>query len=243
MKLDWFAFGSLVLLISIFVFSYVLLQRTIANSARKYTSPETENGHNRRNLSEEERLRIARRMEREVQREQRETERIRQRDAHETAKPSAYSEKIRKREEERISREAEEMRINQDRERQDAATYEKWRTQMQITGKGQDQEIVAENVMEEFIKSVTSGGPVVIDDIANQFGISAQQTVERIREIELRHGLVGCFDDRGRYVSLKDALRIRVDENLNKRTGRIPVTSLQNLLNESFALEHSFHPH
>ena len=221
MKLDSMALGSLFVLVAIFVISFVLLQRTIKGTK---IQPQT-GGPERRILNEEDRMRIARRMEREALREQRELERNRQRDAYESARPSAYAEKLRLREEERLAKEAEEMKNRLDRERKEKEEFKRWRSQISVTDDGQE-EILNDKIIEEFVDTLNGAEVIILEDMASRFGISIQQVIQRIGDLEQQGKIRGCLDDRGRYITTRKDMENRLQTFLREASARTPISTL-----------------
>ena len=230
MKQDWAALGSVLFLIGVFAISFVLLQRSIRKA---YTGNSSNNQGNRRVLNDEERVRVAQRLEREAQRERRELERIRQQEAYEIAKPSAYAEKIRKREEERVIREAEELREKREREARESVEYEKWKSQIQVTERGEDHEAPDQSLIQEFVDCLRVQKIIMIEDLAAKFNLSTQTVVDRITDL-IQQGIVtGCFDDRGRYIPINGELIDRIEKCLDTLPERIQVTAIQLIVNEA----------
>jgi hypothetical protein len=227
MKDDWIALASIAFLIGIFAFSFFLLRRTI----RKTGTVAAPTQDSRRMLPEEDKIRVARRLEREAQREQREAERLRQRDAYEVAKPSAYADKIRKREEERLTREAEELRSKQEQERKEAAEYEMWKSRIQVTDRGEDQKVDDRSQIQDFLDCFSNNRVVVLEDIASRFNLTTYQVIERLQNLEQANIVNGCLDDRGRYIPTEEHFIREVDERLKTCPDRVQTTDLQVFIN------------
>ena len=231
MKQDWFALGSILFLICVFALSFILLKRTIRTTNTAKIGNTSEN--HRRVLNEEERARVAQRLEREALRERREIERLRQQEAYETAKPSAYAEKLRKREEERLLREAEEAREKNERESKEAAEYEKWKSQIHVTDKGEDQENSSGALIEDFVECIRQDKILLIEDLASRFNLSTQTVVDRIRDLNQQGIVRGCFDDRGRYIPIHDNLVRSINQCINAYQERFQVSAIQVAINEA----------
>ena len=236
MKQDWVALGSIVFLVIVFAVSFFLLQRTIRRAAQRkdHVNP----NQSKRILSDEERMQIERRLQREALRQQREAERVRQQEAYEAAKPSAYADKIRKREEQRMIREADELRSREEKERRDATEYDKWKSQIEVTDNGEDEEDNG-GLIQQLIHCLGGNQIQLLEDIASRFNLSIQQIVDRVRDLEQQGAITGCLDDRGRYIPISLDFMDRVDRQLRTCSERIPASGIQSCINSALAEQYA----
>jgi hypothetical protein len=181
---------SLVFLATVFVASFWFLKRINQSDPRRQVIGRTD-------LTPQERYQLARRIEREALRARREQAAINQRGALDTARPSYYQDKLKKREEERLAREQAEFEANRIKQQAELAQYDQWKTTISITSEGCEKgDIVS---VEQFIEYIQENRIVNIEQVASIFSLTPDQVISRISDLENYGKLFGNLDERGKY--------------------------------------------
>lgn len=155
-------------------------------------------------LSAQEQRDLARRLERQAQRNERERHAEAAREAAEIAKPSLYQEKLRKREEDRLDRERLETVENQKRQKE----LEQWKSLIKLQDEGVEQPPRDIGSVHEFISYIEEHKVVDIETLAAAFRLSVDQAMKRIEDLERENLLYGVLDDRCRYIRItRDEVR------------------------------------
>ena len=157
-----------------------------------------------RTLTEEQRKALERKLEREAARLNLELEQRRQKEARETAKPSFYEDKLRKREQERISKAQELEEEERTRDADLNAQYKNWKNKLSVVEVSEQDDTINPRYrsLDEFISHLIKAKRCDVQSLASIFQLSIDQVVSRILELENQGKIYGIFDDQGRYLVL-----------------------------------------
>jgi hypothetical protein len=222
-----FAALSLIFLVAIFVVSFLFLRKVSAKPSDQRMG--TLGGRGAA-LTVQERDQIARRMEREAIRARREEEARARQEAIETAKPSYYQEKLRKREEERLAREIAEKEAETKKLESEAAEYNKWKNMISVTNQGNEDGATVS--VEEFVTYIQDKKIINIENIASRFNLKPDDVVSRIHSLEAAGVLFGILDDRGKYIVISTEQIDSIEGSLKQINKRWTIDELRNLVTD-----------
>lgn len=176
----------------------------------------------KRVLSAQEERDLARRLEKQAQRIERERQAEAAREAAEIAKPSLYQEKLRKREEDRLDRERLETVETQKREKE----LERWKSSITVQDEGVEQPPRDIGSVHEFISYIEEHKVVDIETLAESFRLSVDQAIKRIEDLERQNLLYGVLDDRCRYIRItRDEVRA-IKDSIEGSSSRVSVGTI-----------------
>ncbi|KAJ6635210.1 DDRGK domain-containing protein 1 [Pseudolycoriella hygida] len=167
---------------------------------------------------------------REVELQLREEKKIRDAKAEEERKKleEQAEENEKKREEiERLEREL--------KEKQEYEEYLKMKEAFSVEEEGfEEDEKESDNLLQEFIAFIKNNKVVVLEDLAREFNLKTQATIDRIKELMANGMLSGVIDDRGKFIYISEDELAAVAKFIRQR-GRISITELaessNNLIN------------
>jgi hypothetical protein len=218
---------SLIFLVAIFVVSFLFLRKVSAKPSDQRMGTLGGRGAE---LTVQERDQIARRMEREAIRARREEDARARQEALETAKPSYYQEKLRKREEERLARENAEKDAERTKLESEAAEYNKWKNMISVTNQGNEDGGAVS--VEEFVTYIQDNKIVNIENIASRFNLKPDDVVSRIHSLEAAGVLFGILDDRGKYIVISSEQIDSIEGSLKQTNKRWTIDELRNLVTD-----------
>eukprot|EP00949_MAST-11_sp_MAST-11-sp1_P002770 g2770.t1 len=147
-------------------------------------------------------------------------------------KVSKYEEKQRKKDEEREAKEAEQEKkmreMKEAEERAAEAEFDKWKDMFETEAAGSataDSQREAEDMLPRFIARIKQKKVVVLEDLAADFSLDAQEVLDRVTTLDEAGLITGVLDDRGKYIYLtEDELESMASHVEN--VGRISVKDL-----------------
>lgn len=137
------------------------------------------------------------------------------------------AEEKRREEAERLAREL--------KEKQEYEEYLKMKEAFSVEEEGfEEGETESENLLQEFIDFIKANKVVVLEDLAREFSLKTQATIDRIKELRANGMLSGVIDDRGKFIYISEDELTAVAKFIRQR-GRISITELaessNNLIN------------
>jgi hypothetical protein len=223
-----------IFLILIFIVSLWALRQVQAPKAETKKQPPASSSS--KALSEVERNQLKRRLERETARINREEEEQRRKDALETAKPSFYEDKLRKREQQRMLQETAEENEKQIRERNINAQYSKWKTQITVVDGSRETISHLPASVEEFIAHLTHKKRIEIETVASLFRLSVDQVLARIAALENQGRLFGIIDDQARYLQISVEEMTGIKNVIDQFDERLPINELHYRISKSISI-------
>lgn len=158
----------------------------------------------------------------------------------EKKKRDATAEEERKKFEEQMDAEAqrkeEEERLERElKEKQEYEEYLKMKEAFSVEEEGfEEGEEESGNLLQEFIDFIKTNKVVVLEDLAREFNLKTQATIDRIKELRANGMLSGVIDDRGKFIYISEDELAAVAKFIRQR-GRISITELaessNNLIN------------
>ncbi len=167
---------------------------------------------------------------REVEQQLREDKKKREAMAEEERKKwelEAEAEEKKREEAEKLEREL--------KEKQEYEEYLKMKEAFSVEEEGfEEGETESENLLQEFIDFIKNNKVVVLEDLAREFNLKTQATIDRIKELRANGMLSGVIDDRGKFIYISEEELAAVAKFIRQR-GRISITELaessNNLIN------------
>ncbi|KAK4528568.1 hypothetical protein GAYE_SCF61G6513 [Galdieria yellowstonensis] len=150
---------------------------------------------------------------REAQRERLERERQREEEEREERE---------RRKEERL---AELERARREKEELEAKEYEKWKSSIELTEQGQEEEEVSEDLLPQFISYIMEKKLVVLEQLALEMNMKTEDVIQRIQSLQEQGQLTGVFDDRGKFIYISWE-EMEAVANLITTRGRISIKEL-----------------
>ncbi|XP_037049781.1 DDRGK domain-containing protein 1 [Bradysia coprophila] len=121
------------------------------------------------------------------------------------------------------------------KEKQEYEEYLKMKEAFSVEEEGfEEGETESENLLQEFIDFIKTNKVVVLEDLAREFSLKTQATIDRIKELRANGMLSGVIDDRGKFIYISEDELAAVAKFIRQR-GRISITELaessNNLIN------------
>lgn len=138
-------------------------------------------------------------------------------------------------EEEEKKREEAERLERELKEKQEYEEYLKMKVAFSVEEEGfEEEETESQNLLQEFIDFIKTNKVVVLEDLAREFNLKTQATIDRIKELRTNKLLSGVIDDRGKFIYISEEELAAVAKFIRQR-GRISITELaessNNLIN------------
>jgi len=109
-----------------------------------------------------------------------------------------------------------------EREKAEEEEYNKWKGFMTVTETGTQDD---EASIEAFVDYIEKAKVVALSDLASQFGLAQQATIQRVQELEASGRLSGVIDDRGKFVSVTKQEMEQITRFIRQR-GRVSLAEL-----------------
>lgn len=121
------------------------------------------------------------------------------------------------------------------KEKQEYEEYLKMKEAFSVEEEGfEEGETESENLLQEFVNFIKTNKVVVLEDLAREFSLKTQATIDRIKELRANGMLSGVIDDRGKFIYISEDELAAVAKFIRQR-GRISITELaessNNLIN------------
>ena len=143
-------------------------------------------------------------------------------------KDAKYAAKEAEREErERAAREVEES-ARVEKEKAEAAEFDKWKDMFTVTNEGTVEEEMAEEsggLLAEFVDHIVEKKVVVLEELAAEFGLRTQDAVSRVQALEQMGRITGVMDDRGKFIFISRDEMAEVAAFINRK-GRVAIAEL-----------------
>lgn len=135
---------------------------------------------------------------------------------------------------ERKQAEAEKL-AREEQERKEHEEYLKMKAAFSVEEEGfEEDDEEKENLLADFIKYIKDNKVVVLEDLATEFKLKTQQTIERIQELQANGTITGVIDDRGKFIYISEEELESVAKFIRQR-GRVSIQELaessNNLIN------------
>jgi hypothetical protein len=156
---------------------------------------------------------------------------LREREERKEREEKLYQERKRKEaEEERLEKEKEEMekKLKEEKERQEYEEYLKLKEQFSVEEEGQDAEssdLDSQSLLNAFVNFIKESKVVVLEDLAAEFKLKTQDTINRINQVEEMGLLTGVMDDRGKYIYISEEEMLKFKTFIEQR-GRVNIGEL-----------------
>lgn len=121
------------------------------------------------------------------------------------------------------------------KEKQEYEEYLKMKEAFSVEEEGfEEGETESENLLQEFIDFIKNNKVVVLEDLAREFNLKTQATIDRIKELRSNGVLSGVIDDRGKFIYISEEELAAVAKFIRQR-GRLSIIELaessNNLIN------------
>lgn len=121
------------------------------------------------------------------------------------------------------------------KEKQEYEEYLKMKEAFSVEEEGfEEGEVESDNLLQEFIDFIKNNKVVVLEDLAREFNLKTQATIDRIKDLRTNGMLSGVIDDRGKFIYISEEELSAVAKFIRQR-GRISITELaessNNLIN------------
>lgn len=220
---SWSVVGAVLgaaFLVAVFVGSLIFLRRFRDGPTAKPTDANT------RRLNDVELEKLRKRIEREAARLERERQADRAQEAMDMAKPSAYQEKLRRREEERSAKEQAEAEQQLSKEQEIA----KWKSGISVVEEGANNPLRNAASLDEFVRYIRDHKTVEIEAMSSMFRMSVEDIIQRINALESDKLIYGIIDDRGRYTVLFPEELAKIKDAILFSRKRLPLRDLHSQL-------------
>ncbi|XP_015869854.1 DDRGK domain-containing protein 1 [Ziziphus jujuba] len=181
----------------------------------------------------------------EKKRQEREAQRQADQAARESrqTKQDRYSEIRRRKDEEREAKELmleEEAKAQKAKEEEAAALeFDKWKGEFSVDAEGTVENEVQDgdrDLLSDFVEYIKTHKCVPLEDLAAEFKLRTQETINRITTLESMGRLSGVMDDRGKYIYISLEEMQAVADYI-KRQGRVSISHLASKSNQFIDLE------
>lgn len=129
--------------------------------------------------------------------------------------------------EEERRQEEEERKLREEKERREQEEYEKLKAAFSVEDEGCDAEDEEdeENRLLKFINYIKETKVVLLEDLAAQFKLKAQEAIDRVTQLQEDGLLTGVIDDRGKfiYISMEEMEAVA---KFIKQQGRVSISDL-----------------
>eukprot|EP00164_Ancoracysta_twista_P001835 GFYU01002412.1.p1 GENE.GFYU01002412.1~~GFYU01002412.1.p1 ORF type:complete len:297 (-),score=121.28 GFYU01002412.1:157-1047(-) len=135
-------------------------------------------------------------------------------------------------EEQRKREEAEKLKEEERKKEQEE--YEAWKASMAIEVEGSGEAEIAEEsqgLLNEFISYLKTQKVVVLDELANKYGLKAKDMINRIQGLQDMGRITGLMDDRGKFIYISPEEMQAVAKYIKKK-GRVSINELANESNK-----------
>jgi hypothetical protein len=185
---------------------------------------------------------IAAKMEKKAARAARQ-EQERQANEDKRTKISKRDIEYKKKEEEREAREREEeeerKRLRAEEAKKEQEEYDQWKDMFETAdaGSGDSEEGTdSYETFVKFLKYIKAKKVIVLEDLASEFQISAQETIDRVSQLVRLGRLTGVIDDRGKFIYITTQEMMNVADFMRQR-GRVSMMELAKQSNKLIDLE------
>ncbi|XP_005181984.1 DDRGK domain-containing protein 1 [Musca domestica] len=132
---------------------------------------------------------------------------------------------------ERKKEEAERL-AREEQERREHEEYLKMKAAFSVEEEGfEEDDEEKENLLADFIKYIKDNKVVVLEDLATEFKLKTQQTIERIQELQGNGTITGVIDDRGKFIYISEEELESVAKFIRQR-GRVSIQELAECSNK-----------
>lgn len=123
------------------------------------------------------------------------------------------------------------------KEKQEYEEYLKMKEAFSVEEEGfEEGEEESDNLLQEFINFIKNNKVVVLEDLAREFNLKTQATIDRIRDLRASGALSGVIDDRGKFIYISEDELAAVAKFIRQR-GRISITELAESSNKLINLQ------
>ncbi|GJD06534.1 DDRGK domain-containing protein 1 [Galdieria sulphuraria] len=129
------------------------------------------------------------------------------------------------RERRKAERLAELERIRREKEELESKEYEKWKSTIQLTEQGEEENDSEEDCLPRFISYIKDKKMVVLEQLALEMNMKTEDVIQRIQLLQDQGHLTGVFDDRGKYIYISLEEMEAVAHFIQSR-GRISIKEL-----------------
>ena len=135
-----------------------------------------------------------------------------------------------RKEAERLAKEAEDKRKQEE--------YDNWRDMFSVEDEGADAsgEAEDEGLLGRFVGFIKAQKVAVLDDLAGEFGLKAQDVIARVQGLEAMGYISGVVDDRGKFIYISNDELAAVAKFIHKK-GRVRISTLAQESNKLIDLE------
>ena len=156
----------------------------------------------------------------------------------ETAKEAAKRRKDEEREARQKARAEAERQAKEAEEKRKQEEYDNWREMFSVEDEGADAsgEAEDEGLLRRFVGFIKAQKVAVLDDLAGEFGLKAQDVVARVQGLEAMGYISGVVDDRGKFIYISNDEMAAVAKFIQKK-GRVRISTLAQESNKLIDLE------
>jgi len=121
------------------------------------------------------------------------------------------------------------------KEKQEYEEYLRMKEAFSVQEEGfEEDETESDNLLQEFIDFIKKNKVVVLEDLAREFSLKTQATIDRIKDLRMNGMLSGVIDDRGKFIYISEEELAAMAKFIRQR-GRVSITELaessNNLIN------------
>ena len=106
--------------------------------------------------------------------------------------------------------------------------FDEWKDMFEVEEEGDGgDEIAADNegLLEEFVTHIKYSKVVILEDLAQEFGLNAQEAVDRVKALAEMGQITGVFDDRGKFIYITEE-EMRAVGKFVVNKGRVSIAAL-----------------
>ncbi|KAJ8679680.1 hypothetical protein QAD02_015467 [Eretmocerus hayati] len=177
-------------------------------------------------LGAKKRAKLEAKAERKVQREIEERDREERKKREQREQEERDKASAKEREEERRREEAEKAEL-EERKRKEYEEYLKLKEAFSVEEEGfsGSPEGEEQSLLAEFVEHVKSSKVVVLEDLAQRFGLKTQHAIDRVKQMQEDGILSGVIDDRGKFIYISKQELEAVAKFVRQR-GRVSIAEL-----------------
>ena len=133
----------------------------------------------------------------------------------------------------------ERMKLRAEEAKKEQEEYDQWKDMFETAdaGSGETEEGTdSYDIFIKFLKYIRAKKVIVLEDLASEFQMSAQETIDRVESLVQLGRLTGVIDDRGKFIYITTQEMINVADFMKQR-GRVSMMELAKQSNKLIDLE------
>jgi hypothetical protein len=139
-------------------------------------------------------------------------------------------------------KEEEQKRLHLEKEKKEQEEFDQWKNMFEIEEKGhsvileEEKEEANQSLLQRFIDYIQSNKVIILEDLASEFGLTTQDTIDRVNRLQENGRITGIVDDRGKFIYISEEEMEKVAKYI-QRKGRLTIHELSKECNQLIQLD------